>query len=50
MDQWTVRPSAPQVGNSPPMSVSLVTGSDALSGLVTITVGTSPPTSGTGIT
>ena len=50
IDQCTVRPSAPQTGNSPPMSVSLRTGIWALSGLVTKTVGTGPPVLGTVIT
>src|ERR1043166_9856635 len=44
MAQWVVRPSELQEGNSPPISVSFLTGTAALA---TETVGTGPPTLGT---
>ncbi len=50
IDQCTVRPSALQAGNWPPMSVSLRTGKAAFSGFATEIVGTSPPITGTVMT
>ena len=47
MVQCTVRPSWPQAGNSVPISVSWRAGNDAFSGLATLIVGASPPTTGT---
>ena len=44
MAQCTVRPSAPQDGNSPPISVSFLTGTTPPD---TDTVVTGPPTTGT---
>ena len=44
MAQWMVRPSELQEGNSPPMSVSFLTGTGPLA---TGIVGTGPPTFGT---
>ena len=44
MPQWITRPSAPQEGNSPPISVSRLIGTGPPE---TEVVGTGPPTWGT---